>query len=465
MNNVKQQTASCHIGQSINHRHNVDKEYRESLEHTNKVDEPIKVLINQCEENGKTNFELSNTRKRELMLNQKFKIKNKDGVEEEKTFHEANELMNEKAIKARHKERVKTDDELIFSKKKGHKKGEEGKDFFDEYEIIYQVGNKDTVGKNEPENNLFVLETEENVDPELAKKILEDASKKFIDKFENKAILTQLVLHFDETTPHAHMCMVPCFWNEDGKKIETSFHNMAKSFLNDEQKERARELGQAEYLRKKEKNPKAKTTEKSEIEKQMFGLFQKEVFVGTLQQVALEHGVKIKNPEKCDRIHQSKEDFKTQSLLNDLNHENQNLALSLASTRKREQALAKELAPLYENFKPEQKETLAEAVRRNYNSLVSKFNNLLKNFKSAIEENKKLQQEKTDVLKELKEAKQQNEILENDMVKVGQVLYYTEDLGAKELIYKSVSDASTRAIEYGEEAQEQAHENDYSRGR
>lgn len=465
MSNLKKQTASCHIGQSINHRHNVDKEYRESLEHTNKVDEPIKILINQCEENGKTNFELSNTRKRELMLNQKFKIKNKDGVEEEKTFHEANELMNEKAIRVRHKERVKTDDELIFSKKKGHKKGEEGKDFFDEYEIIYQVGNKDTVGKNEPENNLFVLETEENVEPELAKEILEDASKKFIDKFENKAIITQLVLHFDETTPHAHMCMVPCFWNEDSKKIETSFHNMAKSFLNDEQKERARELGQAEYLRKKEKNPKAKTTEKSEIEKQMFGLFQKEVFVGTLQQVALEYGVKIKNPEKCDRIHQSKEDFKTQSLLNDLNHENQNLALSLASTRKREQEQAKELAPLYEKFEPEKDETLTDAVRRGWHSLVSKFNNLLEDFKRVKQEKEKLQQEKDKATQDLKELKERSDALENDMVNVGRVLYYSDDLELKELIHRNVSDVSNRALEYGEEAQEQVHENDYSRGR
>lgn len=451
---VMKTTCSVHFstdGQKPNYRHNCDKDYRSNLAHTEN-DRKITIL----EDHTNENFQLDLETKVQLLKEHRFA----DGSSIQDYLDEYN--------KGKKPSRQKSIEDLASQKKQG------GKEFFSPQEIILQIGNK-----NDQEVFNLGYDPIKEFDRSECCEILEKEFKKLKEDNKDKWIILQASIHDDESTPHLHLVYLPIGLDfEERKKglpISTSKKVFYHNCLSEEQREEVKTqiqneqtLASLDYdpLTQKPKKPSKKT--KNQIKRDTdileFTTF-RESIVEDITKLALPYGYKIENPNRKGQEHLNTNDFREAEKIKNDSRYVEAARLKLASMDKKEQEQAKELASLYERFKPEKEETLVEAVKRNWNRLVNKLNSAVKDLEAQIAKNDRLQQEKTDVLKELKEVKQKNETLENDMVKVGQVLYYTEDLGAKELIYKSVSDASSRALEYGEEAQEQAQEQTYSRGR
>lgn len=325
-------TVSCNIGQSINHHHNVDLDYRKKLQHTHECEgyEPIKILKDETEKN----FSLSNSEMKKFLSNHK--------MQNEKSIEESCEEFNKKET---HKDRHKNFENILDWKQKGNK----GKKYFEEYEMILQFGNGDTFNNEE-----FVNCFGEKLDLKNSNEMLEDFASRLEKKLEGKIITTSEIIHNDELSPHLHLTFIPCFYNEEAKgfKVDGSLNNLAKSCLSQEQKQRARDLAEAtieemEHPSNQKKKPFVFTSDSArrkaiekEFNRECFRLFEVEFIHETGGEILRERGFEFDNPRLENRIHQNTNDYRKQQELKEQLEEIQEMKKEVRETRKFSQFLA-----------------------------------------------------------------------------------------------------------------------------
>lgn len=225
-----------------------------------------------------------------------------------------------------------------------------------EQEMIIQVGDRDTV------NNAYFLGGDRiSINREEAKEVLINAFNDFMERYGDRVIVTQAVLHMDEMTPHMHIDYIPCVLQEDKKQgIKCSFSQdvFAKSTLSARQLEEAREEAERSNARNKEK----------EFNKNCYRAYQKNI-ADLISERAREKDIEIKNPEIRGAKHNDKAYLynrlneleksenrlnSTQQELNQTRQENN----QLKQERERNQEKVDLTEQIYKLFKVQSKEEL-----------------------------------------------------------------------------------------------------------
>lgn len=183
--------SSCHIDVTLNHKHNVDVGYRSSLDHTHseRTNENF-ILKNEYRTYDKRT--IIKTQK-ELILNHKIEYKNK--------MISVRDLINDWNSKIKRDDRKVSIDSLFKNETYSRSSKSIVKNIR-EYEMIYQISDS---------KNNSLSDTQQ-------KQLLTETYQRFERLTKGKFIITQAVIHFDETIPHLHLDFIPCCYDENKKK-------------------------------------------------------------------------------------------------------------------------------------------------------------------------------------------------------------------------------------------------------
>lgn len=441
MNDKNSFTVSCNIGQKLNHHHNVDLDYRKNLQHTHECEgyEPIKILKDETEKN----FSLSNEEMKKFLVNHK--------MQNGKSIEECCDEFNQKET---HKDRHKNFENILDWKKKGN----QGKKYFEEYEMILQFGNKDI-----NDNKQFINCFGEKLDVKTSNEMLEEFASRLEKKLEGKIIITSEVIHNDEKSPHLHLTFIPCFYDEETKgfKVSGSMNSLAQSCLTEEQKERANNLAEVEIEEQEHpsipnKKPRVFSSDsarrkaiKDEYSKQCFKLFEVEVMHETGAEILRERGFEFKNPGMTNAIHQSTTDYRKKEELKQFQEENQQLKKEMQETRKFSNFLSEYFEYGFDGL--DLKQTLKRA-KQYIDTLFFNNKKLQKKNEELVFQTKQAEEEKNKALIKLSEL----DTYKDTMREVGDTVYYSNI--SEEDIDKMLSNASPSAKEAFEEGYKEAKE-------
>ena len=434
-------TCSVHISdreQKINLRHNADKNYRDNLSHT---DNSRKIEI--LEDKTNENFQLD--------LETKIKIL------EEMTFDNGKKIQDylDEYNKGKKQCRQKTLEKLATQKNTG------GDEFFKPKEMIFQIGNK------EVQETLFA---DKNFNRDEAVEILKKEFELFKEKTKNNCSIIQAVIHDDETTPHLHLVFIPLTISErqKGLPVSSTFRNMIKNTLTEEQKEQIKTEIQEEQkiasldfdpLTREKKKPSKKTERQiqRDLEIKEFSTWRNSI-VEDMTRISETYNYEIKNPNRKIKEHlNTNENRKVEEIIQNakiVDFARQKLAESNEKVEEAEQ--------LQKAFKLPNFNDLAHSIIEKYNNLAEQFTNLKNNlFKKD---------EKIQILEEQVQQKEArlshiDEDYQEQLYQVGKV-FYREESNLQELeqdntIYDEVKDI----IYKGYQSEEREYDRDYSRQR
>lgn len=342
-------TTSMRVQTRLYHRHNVDARYRATLSHIDGTrTRENEVLVDEMMgKNAITSALVGDLFRRHEFANGKNVL---DLIDE---YNEGKKPSRQTSV------------EKEFKKHTGdfHRQ-------IREQEMIIQVGDRDTV------NNAYFLGGDRiSINREEAKEVLINAFNDFMERYGDRVIVTQAVLHMDEMTPHMHIDYIPCVLQEDKKQgIKCSFSQdvFAKSTLSARQLEEAREEAERSNARNKEK----------EFNKNCYRAYQKNI-AELINERAREKGIEIKNPEIRGAKHNDKAYLynrlneleksenrlnSTQKELNQTKQENN----QLKQERERNQEKVDLTEQIYKLFKVQSKEELLPK----FNEMWHQHNNL-----------------------------------------------------------------------------------------
>lgn len=256
-------TTTFRVEEKLNHRHNVDARYRATLSHIDGTrTRENEVLVDEMMGKTKLTSELVG----DLFRRHTFK-NGKNVLDLIDEYNEGKKPSRQTSV------------EKEFKKHTGdyHRQ-------IREQEMIFQVGDRFTV------NNAFNLGNERiSINRDEAKEVLIGAFNDFVERYGDRVIVTQAVLHMDELVPHMHIDYIPCLLQEDKKQgIKVSFSQdaFAKSTLHSSR--------MAELKREAEESDARNKTK--EFNKACYRDFQKNI-AELISERARQRGIEIKNPE------------------------------------------------------------------------------------------------------------------------------------------------------------------------
>lgn len=274
-------TASIQISTThMNHRHNVDAEYREKLEHIDNERTKDNIILVNMYEGCRTKKEHD---QRIITILGNTQVG-------DRTYHQLIDEYNEKRDRpSRH-----TSIEKELEKMVCHRNGTQSKRLC-EHEMILQVGRGDDLKDGE----WFSLDPNEEppLTRESAKAILEASAKDVISQLESVGcVVTQAAIHMDETSTHLHLDYFVMRYAPDKKQglpVDHSNHNALRGLV---PPERLQEIEDRKDLTFSQKRVEGFLSVRKEIEQ-------------TIRNHAQERGYEIKNPDIKGQIHTEQKEY------------------------------------------------------------------------------------------------------------------------------------------------------------
>lgn len=349
-------TTSIHVDRMANHRHNMDAEYRSTL-------------ANVKEERTRENAVLISLTNDSHMLDGETKraLVGSHTFDNGKSVYDLLEDLN----RGKKPSRQKTLDDL-FECKTGR-----GTPMIHEQEMIVQVGNQDTVtdsfdltGKRNDQINCYT-----------AKEILINFYNDFVERYSDRVIIVQAVIHMDEMTPHLHLDYIPCGYEEDKKRgLKANFSQdfFAKSCVSDSRKRELKEQAKSD----------------KEYNKLCYKEFHKEI-TEMVNNRCREQGVQIQNPNLPNALHKSIREYREQLKVAGMMNENSQLKEQIRQIERK----AMEYDKFKQNFKcePSQMREYWDKQKENLNQTktqlqekTKEIENLNKAFDKAFENFKEI---------------------------------------------------------------------------